>query len=61
MNYYNLLIINYWSFSVAGIGIKNRNAKANAAGSRWEYQEAPRDAPEQGDGWDIACNFFKLF
>lgn len=55
-----MFTINYWSFSVAGIGIKNRNAKANAASSRWEYQEAPRDAPEQGDGWAIACNFFKL-
>jgi len=55
----SLLLINFycWFFFITGAGIKNRNAKTDVAGSWWEYQEAPRDAPEQGDGWDIACNF----
>lgn len=36
-----------------GTGASHRDSKANSTSSRWEHQETPGDAPEQGHGWVV--------
>lgn len=48
--------INRISDCFAGAGIKDRNAKADATGSRWEHQKASWNAAEQGNGWVLLFN-----